>query len=191
MPIETTPRNPEDARVWHDRTLPPVFVNVVGSMLGLGILLAVATAYILVWREGIGAVARTAGGLNLVVLVVGLICSIWLHEALHAFGFWLRGCAFKHIKIGVLWNYLMPYAHCKVPLEANAYRFALALPGVALGFIPAFAGIYFQSVLLAMYGAFMLATAVGDGLILWTLRGVAGRSFVRDHPSEPGCQVLE
>jgi hypothetical protein len=119
-----------------------------------------------------------------------LLLSIVVHELLHGLGFVLAGrVSWRELKFGLKWG--VAYAHCKVPLSARAYRVATALPGIVLGLLPGLLGLALGNAWLTVYGALLSASALGDVLILWLLRSVPGEARVLDHPSEPGCQMLQ
>jgi hypothetical protein len=122
------------------------------------------------------------------VLLGALVAGVVAHEALHAIGFMIGGAAWEDIKFGV--KMMNPYAHCKVPLRASAYRLAITLPGIVLGVLPGLIGIITGMGLVNLFGAIMLSAALGDALILWLLRDTPRDALVYDHPSEIGCEVV-
>ena len=95
------------------------------------------------------------------------------------------------IHLGFQWKTLTPYAHCKEPLEVNAYRLGAFMPGLVLGILPALAGILTGSGWLLMFGIFFTIAAGGDLLILWLIRSVPAGRLVEDHPPPAGCYVWE
>jgi hypothetical protein len=136
-------------------------------------------------REGFAFVFR------LRFLLPAFVGSVVLHEALHAVGFLLFGRARPStLHFGVDRATLSPYAGCRAPLPANAYRAAVLLPGVALGVVPVVGGLVGGTAWLTLWGAFMLVTAGGDLAVLLVLRGVPGRARVVDHPTRAGGLVL-
>jgi hypothetical protein len=127
-----------------------------------------------------------------VVLVMLLLAGVVVHEALHGLGFVLFGrVSWSQIKFGVFWKYLAPYAGCRAPVSASAYRYAVALPGLMLGIVPAFAAIATGSRWLLIYGLVMTLGAIGDLAILWVIRSVNSHRLVLDHPKAVGCWVLD
>jgi hypothetical protein len=84
---------------------------------------------------------------------------------------------------------LVVYAHCRVPMKASAYRVSVALPGVVLGVLPGLIGLIRGNGWLTVYGALMSIAALGDLIVLWLIRRVAGDTRVQDHPRAPGCIV--
>ncbi len=175
-----------------ERTLSPTTVNVVGTILTAALFILVLGAYTLLWHDNPLAIYTQSDSLilTLVLSLLVFFISIIIHELLHALGYWLGGAARSDIHIGFQWQALMPYAHCKVPLRANAYKFAVALPGLILGIIPALLGIVTHSDGLMLYGAAMLSGAIGDLMILALLLPLDGQALILDHPSLPGFQIV-
>ena len=98
-----------------------------------------------------------------VVLVGGLVLSLWLHELLHAVGYAVFGkVPWSEIEIGAVWTRLVVYARCRVSLSREAYRGALLLPAVVLGAVPALLGLAFGLGWLTLYGFVLLVFASGD-----------------------------
>lgn len=125
-----------------------------------------------------------------VSLLGAFVASIVVHEGLHGLGYYWGGADWSEIEFGFNWSGLAPYAHCSVPLRANSYRLAIALPGLALGLPPLLAGLGLGSWWLTLYAFLMLVAAAGDTLLLWIMRGVPDTAWIQDHPSQMGGLVL-
>lgn len=174
-----------------DKTLSPKFVNLVGSAITFGIMFGVLGLHVLMWRKN--PLDLYAGERALPALLISLavfLVSLVIHEGLHGIGYRMGGVAWSQIKFGVQWKALMPYAHCKAPMRAQAYGIAVALPGLILGVIPTLIGLAGGNEIITLFGAAMLAGAVGDMMILALLTTVRGNPLVQDHPTKPGFQVL-
>jgi putative zincin peptidase len=118
--------------------------------------------------------------------------SVVAHEALHAAGFLLLGRAPRRaIRFGLDRATLSPFAGCRVPLRAGAYRAAVLLPALVLGVGPAAWGLWKGAGWATLWGAFMLLCAGGDFAVLWAMRRVPARARVLDHPERVGCRVVE
>lgn len=167
-----------------DKTLTPLLVNVLGIILMPILGAAVLIPYWLVWRE------MPLKGFDSGLILLTLIPSVVVHELLHGVGYLLGGAKLGEVKFGFQLKYLMPYAHCRVPLSAAGYRLGVALPGLVLGIIPAIVAILAHNATLSIYAATMVSAAVGDLIILWMLIPVRGNIRVQDHPSKPGFQIL-
>ena len=172
--------------------------NVVGPLLVLAPMSVLYLAYGALWGFGvrfeIGGLAGLPGlaalyAVGALALVVGVVA----HELLHGFSFVLVGKQPPaNVKLlGFQRETLTPYSHCKVPIEAGAYRWAVAMPGLVLGVAPSLLGIATGDGRVMLFGLFFLFAAAGDALILWLLRGVGGDGLVEDHPERAGCYVIE
>lgn len=114
------------------------------------------------------------------------------HELLHAFGFIVFGKAsYKDIKFGIIMRYFMPYAHCKVPMKNKDFKKALLLPVVVTGIIPFIIGIMFGYGLLTFVSVGLVVGGAGDIMIYQLIKNLPDDIMIQDHPSEPGCIVLE
>ncbi len=175
-----------------DRTISPAFANIAGVILTLVVFGAVLRAYSARWGDNPLAI-YTTGGDPLAVLVISLIVffvSIMIHEGLHALGYRMGGAKWQEIQFGFLWKALTPYAHCTATLRADAYRLAVALPGILLGLIPLAIGFAARIDWLMLYGCAMLAGAIGDVMIFLLLVPLKGDTLIRDHATKPGFQIL-
>ncbi len=172
-----------------DKTLTPRIVNIVGTVLSLVILLVPLFIHQGIWGSNPINLLGTLESLliGFVIFAIGIV----IHEGIHGIGYRLGGAGSSDIHFGFQWKALMPYAHCKVPLQARRYALAVALPGLILGVIPCLIGWVTGSAVITLFGAVMLAGAVGDMLILGLLTTVKGAARVQDHPSKPGFQVID
>ena len=119
-------------------------------------------------------------------IIVGTI----VHEGLHGLGWTVFGrLGPGSVRYGFNVRTVTPYAHCKVPIQAAAYRTGTILPGFALGVIPAVFGVAAENGFSIMFAAFFLAAASGDFLCLWIMRTVSTDAWVTDHPTRAGCVV--
>ncbi|MEM7111484.1 MAG: alpha/beta fold hydrolase [Chloroflexota bacterium] len=181
---------PED--VAYDVTVALGWANLVAFVLlpVLGLLLWLP--YQLLWG---GAWAKTIDAIvNLpaVWLIVVVLVGVVVHELLHAAGFiWLGGVDRTAVSFGFSWRGLAPYAHCREPITAVAYRLTTALPGFVLGVLPALLGLLTDTMPLMLFGAWMIIAAGGDISVLLVTQGVPSDACVRDHPNRAGCYVLK
>jgi hypothetical protein len=173
-----------------EATLSPGATNVLAVPLMLAVLAVCGAAFGAMW--GWAALGRgVEEALRLVVFVPVFIGGILVHEGLHGFGWKVFGGVPRGaIRFGFAWKALMPYAHCTVPLRAQAYRWGAALPGLATGLLPVLVGLALGWGAMLVLGAILLSAAAGDALVLWAIREVPAEARVIDHPSKPGCYVL-
>ena len=178
---------PKDATE-RDVTLTPEQAIRLSIPLQFAALALFVALHHLVWRR---MAMQLHGALEVALFLLSFLLGVVAHEGLHAVGYVVFGrVPWSAIKIGMLWQSLMPYAHCREPITASAYRTAIALPGLLLGVLPATIGVVFGIGWLTVWGSVMFALASGDMLVLWTIRAVPGKALVRDHPKLVGCTVL-
>ena len=125
-----------------------------------------------------------------VILFMGtILVGVVVHELLHAIGWMIVGrVKWQDIEFGI--KSMTPYAHCKVPISAAAYRVGVLLPGIALGLIPGWLGVAMNNGWLVAYGVVMFVSAAGDLMVYWLIRDLPQTIQVLDHPSEVGCQIV-
>ncbi len=129
---------------------------------------------------------------HLLLAVLFFSAGTVLHELLHGLGWLVFGkLPANAIQFGFAWKWLTPYAHCKQPLALRPYRIGAALPGLALGVIPALLGIILGNHVLLAWGLVFTLAAAGDGLIIWLTRKVPANELIFDHPSRAGCYVVD
>jgi len=124
--------------------------------------------------------------------IVILIFSILLHELIHGLTWiWFGKKAVHTIYYGFNLKALSPYAHCREPLNIQAYRWGAAVPGLILGIVPALLGIITGNGIIMLFGLLFTVAAGGDAIILWSLRKENARELVLDHPTRAGCIIIE
>jgi len=123
-------------------------------------------------------------------LLASVIVLIPLHEALHALGL-LRYAKVSRadIRFGVMWRALMPYCHCTVPISVCAYRRMALLPLWVTGTATVGLLVLFPADWLGCLAGVALAACIGDVWLVLKLRRFTGDLFVKDCPSEIGCDV--
>lgn len=177
-------------------TVSMLAANAYALITGFLPALLLPALYALFWgsegvQRGLDRLFDFEGG-QMVLLLLLLIPGTVVHELLHAAGWIYFGKVGRDaIRFGFQWKTLTPYAHCRVPLPASAYRAGTLLPGLVLGVIPGLAGVLLGNFFLVVFGFVFTFAAGGDVLILWLLRGVSPQAMVEDHPTKAGCYVLE
>jgi len=180
---------PFDADQWLD--LSRDIAKASGSMLllTLPLVILLSAAYAMLWdgnnlRSGFQQFTELRSFIPVIVL------GVPTHEIMHALGWLFAGRhSLKDIKFGFQVRTLSPYAHLGIPALASVYRMGTLLPALILGFLPYGIALVSGNGWLASFGLFFIFAAVGDLFVLWTLRGIGGRSSVLDHPSRVGCYV--
>lgn len=173
-----------------DATMSVVRANLIGlGWLPLAGLLTLGP-FTLRWG-GAALAAKLPEPRDWPVLIPLLCVGVLAHESLHAAGFlFFGGAPRSSVRLGFQRRTLTPFASCLAPVAAGAYRKAALLPAVALGVLPAIAGVIAGSAVLALWGWVMLALAGGDVAAVWAIRRVPSASLVLDHPTRVGCQVV-
>jgi hypothetical protein len=184
----------DGARAATDHTVSFEHANVAGLALFLVAVVVVIGAFVAIWglpsHDAVRELLRNSWLLALAPVPV-IVVSTAVHEGLHALGFRLfGGVPWRSIRFGIHWRLLTPYAGTAAPMPARGYRWAAALPGLALGLAPTVAGLAMGSGWLTSYGAFMLGAAGGDAIALWAMRHVPPGARVRDAVGRVGCEVL-
>lgn len=141
------------------------------------------------------------GGLSISVSPLSLIIStllfillyvilIVLHEAFHLIGFIIfGGVHYSSLKYGLNLKMGVAYATTEQPLSNRAMKLALLLPFWTTGVTPTILGFYFNSMMLLILGAFLIAGAVGDFAMYRELKKFPPDVLVKDDPELPRLYV--
>ncbi|ACA42214.1 DUF3267 domain-containing protein [Lysinibacillus sp. fkY74-1] len=125
-----------------------------------------------------------------VLFVILYIIFIMLHEAFHLIGFMLFGkVPLESLKYGINLELGVAYATTTKPLYNHAMKRALLLPFWMTGVLPTIAGFYFNSTILILVGAFLMAGAVGDFAMYKELQKYPNNALVQDDPELPKLYV--
>jgi len=137
--------------------------------------------------------------LNDPLSLIGKLClfavSVWLlsvaKEALRCLGFhFLAGAQWDYIKFGIFFSRGgAVFGKCMAAVNASGYRWAVILPCLLLGWVPAVLSLFWGNLWLYSAFAILFAGTWGDLRVLWSLRGLPAGSWVQDSPFAPGCDV--
>lgn len=177
---------------YRDVSIP--FERILTRAAALSLVMLIVSVLPFVALYGLARLVRfdLAPGWPTVIFFFVLVALIVLHELLHAVGWLLAGrLRLREIRFGFSWRALAPYTHVRVPLPARAYRIGTVLPGIVTGVLPGVIALLTGSGVVMLISALMIVSAVGDLLVLWTIREVDPDSLVIDHPSAIGCYVRE
>lgn len=129
--------------------------------------------------------------MNPLSILLGFAVLIVLHEGTHAIGWKVAsGLPWSAFTFGFAWRALAPYCHAKEPMGVTAYRIGGILPLLITGLIPWLIGLALGDAVITTLGTLLIAGAVGDIYVLWSLRNVPSSARVIDHESNAGCVVL-
>lgn len=191
-PVDAHLRHHPDYEVVDDATISMLWANVVALLMIPLVLLLFFLPYRWLWGEEVLDRSLPLDLWSLGGIVLLFVGSILLHEWLHAVGFRRVGGAPKTaVTYGFSWKGLAPYAHCKAPLKAGAYRVSIWLPGVVLGLIPGLVGLVTGLWWLVLWASLMLVAAGGDAAVLLAIHSVPSKALVLDHPERAGCQIVK
>jgi fumarate reductase subunit D len=175
-----------------EATISFFWANVVALMLFPLAYLLFFVPYGLLWGSGPGEQIFTFTWPAAIGILVLLLVSIGVHEWIHGMAYVRIGRVAKTaVSYGFSWKGMAPYAHCKAPMRASAYRMAVLLPGLLLGIVPGLIGVVTGIWWLLLYGTMMLVAAGGDTAVLLAMNHVPGDAMVLDHPRKAGCLVIQ
>ena len=171
-----------------EKTISILKVNLLGLLFFL--VSAPLILYLYNLLHGVSVKTILDETYDIVYFFLLFVLSILLHELIHAAVFALFAKnKWSSIKIGVLWKYMTPYAHCSEPLRKKEYALALVSPGVILGVIPLCFAFLNGHTLTLLYGLIMLFAAIGDFIVLAMLSRVPKDKKILDHKSKVGFWV--
>lgn len=126
------------------------------------------------------------------LVCVGYVLLIILHECFHLIGFWLFGkVPWSSMNYGVNLKMGIAYATTSLPLPNKAMKRALLLPFWMTGVLPMFAGYVLEMPSLILLGAWLIAGAAGDFAMYKELRKYDPDIFIKDDPEKPKLYVLK
>lgn len=130
-------------------------------------------------------------GKNYLVMFLMFLVTVFIHELLHGVG-WCLGAkgGWKSMYIGMMWESLTPYCHCKEPLAPGKYIFGGLFPVMILGGGLYIAALLTGSTLLLWLSMLNILAAGGDLLIVWHARRYKD-GYVLDHPTECGFVIFQ
>jgi Putative zincin peptidase len=176
-----------------DRSVSIPLANVLAGAVVVLFAVPMGWLYGRVTQESILSVLDGDPGWGTTAAVIaGILAGTYLHELIHMTSFRRIGKASKAgVGIGVHWKVLTPYAWCKEPISAAAYRWVAVLPGIVLGVIPFVVSLLVSEAWLAAWGVFFTLAASGDFLVLWLIRDLERATWIIDHTSRCGCAIVE
>lgn len=150
------------------------------------------TAYVLLWGKAELQIAWQIIVRQWLFFTFLILVAILTHELLHGITWMYFGKKRSSaIHFGFNLKALSPYAHCKEPMTARAYRLGTLMPALILGILPALMALVSGSGILMLFGLLFTVAAGGDMLVFWMLRKESSNAMVMDHPTNAGCILLE
>ena len=174
-----------------DLSVSALKANLYAIPIVLFSIICLVFPFVLIWDWQTFSRGFLSLYLALPYFIIAFVLGAFLHEILHALGFLIFGkLEFSQVKIGIIWKFITPFAHCRIPLKASVYRIALLLPAIILGIVPSIIAIINGKSWLLIYGTLFTVLAGGDFLILWIIRKVRSDELVEDHPQRCGCYIV-
>ena len=176
---------------WHATELVLPMERVAKQGMAMGA--AVCAPFTVIWLALWGLQAPSPW--QVLVCCVAYLALIPTHEAIH--GLMWAACNplhFRAIEFGFTRESFTPYCTCVEPLKRTSYIAGSLAPLVALGLIPAIAGIALGAGVVFALALLMILGASGDILVASELlrhRRTGGKLICVDHPSECGLVVFE
>lgn len=139
-----------------------------------------------------GSVQITFSFLGFLLICVGYVLLIVLHECFHLMGFWVFGkVPWSSMEYGVNLKMGIAYATTSIPLPNHAMKKALLLPFWTTGIVPMILGYSIQSPMFVLLGAWLIAGAAGDFAMYKELRKYPADVLIKDDPLKPKLYVLK
>lgn len=184
---------PIQAEMNKDLSIPVARATLWSIVFGLP--LACLLIFLYAWRWGavltLSNATPAAFGYFILFFFTALILGSITHELIHAFSWaYFSHKPLRAIKFGVQWKTLTPYAHCREPMEVQAYRLGGIMPLLVLGILPTLIGIGTGNGWVMFFGILFTMAAGGDLLVLWLIRDVRPGQLVQDHPTQVGCYLI-
>lgn len=112
--------------------------------------------------------------------------TIFIHEALHGIGWilWTKEKR-KSIYLGIMWESLTPYCHCKEPLTPGKYLFGGLLPFAVLG-VGLYGAAYLTDSLFLLWMSFLNILGAGGDLAIMLHVFKYKEAYLLDHPTDCG-----
>lgn len=130
--------------------------------------------------------------LHTLFFIILYIVLIILHEVCHLLGFLLFGkVPLRSLKYGVNLKMGVAYATTTELLPNKAMKKALLLPFWLTGTIPTIVGILLDRPIWFFLGAWLIAGAIGDFMMYFSLRNYPNNYLVKDDPHLPRLYVYK
>lgn len=166
------------------KTISMLWANVLGIVFLFVIAGLCGLAYIIIW----GLEEFSFHGSGMIWFLLLFVVGIVLHELIHGITWCLlTRMGFRHLSFGFLMGGV--YCHIDVPMVKRHYVVGALMPLLLLGVVPTVVALCVGSLLWLTLGVLLTASAIGDIMIVWTIRKEPADVLVYDHPSEAGCYV--
>ncbi|WP_415287744.1 DUF3267 domain-containing protein [Clostridium perfringens] len=165
--------------------------NILSLLTAGPFALFIIFLYLIIWKNFSFEITSI---FQWILLVVIFIILILVHEFIHGFA-WKFFCNIKweNIKIGVMWDKLTPYCHCKEPLISKQYMIGLLAPFFILGICMGVVAIILESPLILTIAVLNILGSGGDTTIAIKMFKYIKKKdvLILDHPTEVGFVLFE
>lgn len=174
-------------------TIDVVKLSKAINLLTLLILVVAIAPFCFIWPHGGHALKSVFTSLtSIILLTVAVIVGLAVHELIHGITW---ACfsenGFRSISFGINPKQFMIYCHCSDPLKIKHYVIGALMPCFLLGVVPVIVAYIIGHAAMLIFGALFIVLALGDILIVWTIRHESPDCKVLDHPKEPGCYIID
>lgn len=150
----------------------------------------VAILCAVIWIFTAGEREGTFDFVSIIWACVVCFACIIIHELLHGVGWalWTKE-GWKSIYLGVMWEYLTPYCHCREPLRPKQYLAGGLLPFAVLGIGIYLIALFTGNGLLLLLSLINILSAGGDTTIAcmeWKYLKQNESCYILDHPTDCG-----
>lgn len=154
-------------------------------LTGLSLFVLLVIHFILV-----GGIYFTFSFSAVLLLIIGYIVLIVLHEFFHLFGFRVFAkVPWKRMQVGVNLKLGIAYATTDKLMTNKAIRKALLLPFWVTGIVPAIIALYIGSGVLIILAALLIGGAAGDFAMYKALKKHPNNWLIKDDPKLPRLYI--
>ena len=174
-------------------TIDVVKLSKTMNLFALLILVVVIVPFCLIWPNGGHALKSVLTSFtSFILLTLAVIIGLAVHELIHGIT-WasVSENGFPSISFGINPKQFMIYCHCSDPLKIKHYVIGALMLCFLLGVIPVIVAYCIGNAALLLFGTIFIVLALGDILIVWTIRKENPNCKVLDHPKEPGCYIID
>jgi hypothetical protein len=123
-----------------------------------------------------------------ILIFIGII----IHELIHALSMvFFSKNGIKSVRLGIMKQSLIPYAHCKEPIKGRKMLVISLAPFIFLGLIPALYAYIFGNLIFWFTGLVMTLGAIGDFVYAYLILKSGLDHKILDHPNEVGFLIID
>lgn len=161
-----------------DRTL-----SGAGGSAMLATVLPVSALFVALYAILARSVASVWQGW--VMLAAGIVCSVPVHELLHALGWAAVNRSLRCVRLGFDRRTCTPYCACSAPMQRGKYLVGVLFPWLLLGIVPAALSVALKNICLLIFALVNVVFAGADTAV--ALRATTCRAnLLLDHYERAG-----